>query len=411
MSSLTYQINRDNNLNLSPQRNQAEFEICRAGKEKDKLISQLKSKIFELELHQKDYDTLNERYNQLQKEFSDLNDCKNLLECEKNKRDGEFNKHINELQCENENLQIGFNEKLSGNKNLYSQNNILGKQIELKNSEICNLTSKLNDLENQLNRNDEDRNNLQKILSGLIDIKNSQDFKISQLLQDNKTLNQICQEQEQNLKMGNDERGHMANELDEKNNIIKDLNCQIRNQVNNINSLQNQLNKCENMNNQYQNNIKDYERQADSLKAENENLKNNLINENSIRAGEGQKSNELNNILNDRDQKINQLCQDIDNIKRMQQDATNENNVLQDENTKLRNHIMNLTEQNQNLINEIDNVIDEDDKMQAILNRQDRISSLLMSNRSTIDQSLNNLDECINRGNYLACKTLCNNTC
>ena len=234
MSSLTYQINRDNNLNLSPQRNQAEFEICRVGKEKDKLISQLKSKIFELELHQKDYDTLNERYNQLQKEFSDLNDCKNLLECEKNKRDGEFNKHINELQCENENLQIGFNEKLSGNKNLYSQNNILGKQIELKNSEICNLTSKLNDLENQLNRNDEDRNNLQKILSGLIDIKNSQDFKISQLLQDNKTLNQICQEQEQNLKMGNDERGNMANELDEKNNIIKDLNCQIRNQVNNI---------------------------------------------------------------------------------------------------------------------------------------------------------------------------------
>ena len=109
--------------------------------------------------------------------------------------------------------------------------------------------------------------------------------------------------------------------------------------------------------------------------------------------------------------KHKKLCQDIDNIKRMQQDATNENNVLQDENTKLRNHILNLTEQNQNLINEIDNVIDEDDKMQAILNRQDRISSLLMSNRSTIDQSLNNLDECINRGNYLACKTLCNNTC
>lgn len=76
---------------------------------------------------------------------------------------------------------------------------------------------------------------------------------------------------------------------------------------------------------------------------------------------------------------------------------------LQDENAKLRMHIMNLTQQNQNLINEIHNVIEDDEKMQAILNRKDRITSLLMSNRSTIDQSLNNLDEFINRGNRFVC--------
>ena len=64
---------------------------------------------------------------------------------------------------------------------------------------------------------------------------------------------------------------------------------------------------------------------------------------------------------------------------------------------------MSLTELNQNLINEIDNVIEEDEKMISILNRKDRISSLLMSNRSTIDHSLNNLDEGINRGNFVSC--------
>ena len=135
--------------------------------------------------------------------------------------------------------------------------------------------------------------------------------------------------------------------------------------------------------------------------------KNNLISENSIRSGENQKNNQLNNILNDREIKINQICHDIENIKIMQQNATNTSNILQDENTKMRNHIMILTSQNQTLMNEIDNVLSEDERMHTILNRQDRISSLLMNNRSTIDQSLNNLDECINRGKCFVCRSTC----
>lgn len=125
--------------------------------------------------------------------------------------------------------------------------------------------------------------------------------------------------------------------------------------------------------------------------------------ENSIRSDENQKNNQLSSILNDREHEINRLNKEIENINIMQQNATNTNNILQDENAKLRMHIMNLTQQNQNLINEIHNVIEDDEKMQAILNRKDRITSLLMSNRSTIDQSLNNLDEFINRGNRFVC--------
>ena len=134
---------------------------------------------------------LNQRFNQLQNEFAGLNVCKQQLECERNQRDSEFSKHLNALQCDNENLQIGFNEKLSGNKNLYSQNNILGKQIEIKDCEIRNLRANLNDLQNQLNKNSNDKNNLQNIINGLNDIKNNQSFKISQLLEDNKTLKQL----------------------------------------------------------------------------------------------------------------------------------------------------------------------------------------------------------------------------
>ena len=137
----------------------------------------------------------------------------------------------------------------------------------------------------------------------------------------------------------------------------------------------------------------------DFLKRDNDNLKNNIYKEKGINSEETQKNKELSNILEDREQTINQLTQDIENIKIMQQNEENKNNLLQDENTKLRNHIMTLTEQNQNLINEIDCVIEEDEKAKYILDRKKRISSVLLTNRNTIDQSLNNLDECINKRN------------
>ena len=410
MSSATYQLdaNRRSNKNISYNYDQRNNEIQmsddftstnKSGKEKDMLISQLKSKIFELELHQKDYDVLNERFKQLKIDFASLNDSKNLLELEKDKREEEYNRIIGDLQCENENLQIGFNDKLTKNKNCFSQNSILQKQIEIKDNEICDLTQKLNELQNQFCRNEDERANLKKILNGLNDIKNSQNYKIEQLLEDNKTLKQICEEQDNDIKLGNQERQNLAKELEKKNDDILNLNSQIRAKINDINNLQNQLNKNNGMSLQFENNIKDYQRQADFLKRENENLNSNIYKEKSINSDEGQKNKELNDIMGEREQKINQINQDIDNIKMMQQNDENSNNLLQEENAKLRNHIMILTEQNQNLINEIDNIIEEDEKAKYVLDRKKRINNVLLVNRNTIDQSLNNLDECINKRN------------
>ena len=101
------------------------------------------------------------------------------------------------------------------------------------------------------------------------------------------------------------------------------------------------------------------------------------------------------------------LNHDIETIKLMQQNASNRNCVLQDENAKLRNHIMVLTDLNQTLINEIDNVINEDAKMKSILDRKDRINSVLVSNRCTIDKSLSNFDEYINRRKCFNCPNPC----
>jgi chromosome segregation ATPase len=398
MSSTTYQIKSGKKkFYSSPVINRIDCNRSQINKEKDILISQLKSKIFELELHQKDFDLLNDRYKQLQNEIAVLNECKNHLQYEKQQKSEELNQIMGELQCENENLQTGFNDKLSENKKIYSQNNLLMKQIELKDVEIMELHKKLNDLENQLNRNDDDMTNLGKIIGGLTDMKNSQTIKISQLIEDNTILKQICQEQNECLDIGKSEAKKLEDELDLKNKRIQDLNSQIRVQAGNINNLQNQLNKTNSINLQYQNNLKDFERQVDSLKLENNNLGLTICKEKNVRAEENNENDKLNLILNDHEQEINQLNHDIETIKLMQQKASEKNNVLQDENTKLRNHIMILTEQNQDLINHMDKVIDEDEKMTMILNRSDRITSLLVNNRNTIDQSLNNLERCIQK--------------
>lgn len=398
MSSTTYQIKSGKKkFYSSPVINRIDCNRSQINKEKDILISQLKSKIFELELHQKDFDLLNDRYKQLQNEIAVLNECKNHLQYEKQQKSEELNQIMGELQCENENLQTGFNDKLSENKKIYSQNNLLMKQIELKDVEIMELHKKLNDLENQLNRNDDDMTNLGKIIGGLTDMKNSQTIKISQLIEDNTILKQICQEQNECLDIGKSEAKKLEDELDLKNKRIQDLNSQIRVQAGNINNLQNQLNKTNSINLQYQNNLKDFERQVDSLKLENNNLGLTICKEKNVRAEENNENEKLNLILNDHEQEINQLNHDIETIKLMQQKASEKNNVLQDENAKLRNHIMILTEQNQDLINHMDKVIDEDEKMTMILNRSDRITSLLVNNRNTIDQSLNNLERCIQK--------------
>ena len=408
MNFESYKMNMENQcINVCSPCSHPCYDIFKESKEKDVIISQLKAHIFELELREKNYNILNERYNQLQNDLVQLNDCKLQLECEKKLRDDKYNKNIYHLQGENENLQISFNEKLSTNKDIFSENNCLGKEIELKDIQICELKAKLNDLTNQLNKNSIDRENLRKIAQGLTDIKASQNIKLSQLLEDNKSLKGICSEQDYCLKASSQEILNLGQQYESKNKDIQNLNCDILQKANNQNALQNELSKMNVINSQFQNNIKGQENLSNDLKCENDDLNNTLIKEKSIRIGEEQKNNQLTNIFNDRDKKVDILNRDIDSIKRLQQNVSNRNCVLQNENEKLRKHILVLTDLNQTLVNEIDNVINEDQKMKCILNRKERINSVLVNNRCTIDQSLNNLDECVNIEKCCNCMSTC----
>ena len=365
-------------------------------KEKDILISQLKAQIFELELREKDFNILKERYCNLEHEVAALNECKLQLECEKKMKDEQFNKSINNLVGENECLQNKFEEKLCNNKNLYSENNCIGKEIELKEGQICDMKMKLNDLMNSVQVNEAERGNLQRIINGLNEIKCANGVKITQLREDNATLKSIVSEQEKNLNISNNHRICLSNDLDLKNSQIRDLNNEIEKKISEENKLQNNLGRITCSNLDFKEDAKNCDIQLNLLKCENNDLKNNLCKETAISHSTHQKNVQLNSILIDREQKITMLNQDIEAIKILQGQAANKNCFLKEENAKLKNHILVLSDLNQNLINEIENVICEDQKMKNVLNRKDRISSVLTSNRCRIDKSLNNLYEYIN---------------
>ena len=392
MNSGTYQIDCYN------ENDNCDYDVKVGSREKDMLIAQLNAHIQELEQQEKDYDLLNQKFRQLQNEYSLLKDNKLRLEYELKQRDEAFNKRICDLRGENENLQLGFNEKISVGKKLLSDNDVLGKQLDMKNAEICDLNNKINDLSAQLNLGLNDKNCLEQKIQQLTEEKNNQKVEIDQLFEDNKKLSQIRQEQERNLKIGEQDRLNLASKISENNCEINNLNDKLRNHMNNIDQLQNKLDNSTALNCNLQNTIKDFERQINNFRCDNDNLKNNLLKEKTIRADEEKKNEELSQMINDRDRKIGLLNQEYEQGKRIHQQISCDNNGFQIENDKLKSHIQVLTCQNQKLIGELENVLAQDEKMNGPLSRRDKIAVLLRNNKMTLDQSANTLNEFISCG-------------
>jgi chromosome segregation ATPase len=163
-----------------------DYEVKVGNKEKDMLIAQLNAHIQELEQQEKNYDLLNQKFRQLQNEYSLLKDNKLRLEYELKQRDEAYNKKIGDLRGENENLQLNFNEKITVGKKLLSDNDVLGKQLDMKNAEICDLNNKINDLSAQLSLGLNDKSCLEQKIQQLTDDKNNQKMEIDKLFEDNK---------------------------------------------------------------------------------------------------------------------------------------------------------------------------------------------------------------------------------
>ena len=396
----TYELGSSNYIPFSPNNNNNNLRIPNENilksDSKDRRISQLQSKLYDLKQRVKDYDSLNQRYKQLLNDFSILNEAKLRLEYEMRQRENDYNRRIADLKGQNESLQLGLNDKMANSKKIFSENDILEREIGLKNGEINDLNGRLSDLSDQLDRTQENRNELSRMINNLSDNNINQNERICKLKQDNICLTQICQDNEKNLKMGQNDINKLSQKIDENTFEMQNLNNKLVHHEDNVKDLQNKLDSCNDMNIKLQNSIKNYEKDFDTLRSENDVLKNDLLNERNLRAEKENQNNKLNVILMDRERELNQLSHDNDKMQMMNRNNNDKNKMYKVENDKLRNHVRILENQNENLINEIDNILNEDKKMREVLKRKNRIISLLRDNNDTLEKSINELDAYIN---------------
>ena len=354
--------------------------------DKDVLISKVNSRISKLEQEDKDYDLLNQEFKQLENDVSLLNEAKLRLEYEIKQRDESYTKRISDLKGENENLQNALNDKLCVNKKLFEEKQCLENQLKMKNNEITDLTNKINNLNNRFNSNENIKDELQNNLRELNAIKANQRDKISELVDDNKKLANLCQEQDHSLYLANQEKAKLAKKLNDDNANLGNLNSKLRVHSNNLNNLQNQLDRSNELNLKLKKDLQDLEDAFQKFNIDNQTMNDELLKQKDLREGEDKNNSQLRIVLNDRKNKLRALNDDYMYMKNLHEKRCEERNMFQMETDKLKEHIMILTKQNEDLSDEVEGIIKGDNQMRDILNRSKRMSTMLQTNDSILSQ-------------------------
>ena len=350
------------------------------------VTSRLESKIAKLEEDEKEFEALMEEYKQLENDISLLKEANLRLEYETKQKAENYNKTIEDLNSSNANYQEALNDKTCVNKKLLEENQCLQNELKSKNDEIADLTNKLNSVDNRFNSTEKDKDNLNNVVNDLTNLKATQKDKIEELVNDNKKLSKICQDQNNSLYLTSQEKAKLNQKLYNDDASINNLNCRVRINTNNLNKTKAQFDKSTELNMNLQKDLQDLEDEFKKLKLDNIDLKNELNKQVLLRKNEDKENDQMRIVLNDRKNKLKCLNVDYWYLKNNHMRKCDESNMYQMENDKLKQHMILLTEENDNLSCEIDNIIKDDNQMKNILNRSDKLSTMLKSNDGIISQ-------------------------
>ena len=353
----------------------------------DSTISNLKSRLFDLEQQEKDHNALKAKLSQLRSQFQLLTSTKNKLEQELKQKDDTYNQRICNLRSENENLQLGYNEKLSLNKKLFTENDLLEKEIEDRDNELNELRNKLNDLNNNFNQSLADKGDMENQVAKLKAIKAAQLNDINKLTKENKNLSQIVADQDKKLQKAQEDIAAMENQSQENDINIQNLNIKLRSLMDDIANTQTALNKNNLDNRNLDDKLNDLNNQCENLKCENVDLNNNILKEKSLVADKQRQNDNLNAIITEHEMQLNDLSDKYNTLNAMYSQATNDSKNSQIENGKLKEHIMLLTQQNQKLLGELENVKDQDLRMKTLISRKEQSSAILRNVHGCIEQA------------------------
>ena len=343
--------------------------------EKDLIISNQKTYIYQLELKEKEFDNLNQKYLELQNEYENLERYKNQLELEIKQKDNNYNRDISILRADNESSQLKQNEVLIMNKKLLGENEYLKREIEIKKNEIQRLNNKLNDLLNELNISKENYLKFSKENEELNNMKLYDNNEIEKLLEDNHKLYDLCQELNFSLKEAEKEKENLKSIIN--NNNIK------------LNTQDEDIKYSNEQNNKMKKNIEDMSDKIYEYEKENANLKMNLLNKENenknIKDLLYQKDNEIKTLKTNNEELLNKQVT-------LNKEIINKSNDIE----KYSNNCKILKEQNDGLMNEMNKIISFNQKVRNILNRKEKVKNLILDNKSILQECIKNINSVSN---------------
>ena len=368
--------------------NNSNFDL----KDRDNIITQLKSQIFDLEQNAKDYNTLQTKCKQLVNEASYLNEEKIRLEYELKQKTQNSNKIISELQSEKANLENSLSEKLLTNKTLFNDNNNLFTSLEEKNQEVENLKEALEERDEIISQLQEEKHNLELILKNLeVDKKDGND-KLLKLNDELDHYNKLCEEQENTIKNLNIEKKNLMEQLGTINYDNKNLTQKLKSTNDNLSIANKQLNDANKTILRLDEDLNQTEKSLSKAKNDINTINNMLNNEKRIKEELQDKGSRLEMAIKEKMDQIKDMGNDIMNLNANLDNVHQDNERMGKEIEKYKAHIMFLTETNQKLINELEAVCERDNQLKMILSQSDEIPDFLNKTRNDIDNALNNLE-------------------
>jgi chromosome segregation ATPase len=212
-------------------------------------------------------------------------------------------------------------------------------------------------------------------------------MEINKLINENKNLSDIVNDQDKKLKKAQEDVALLNNKCNENEMDIQNLNGKNRDLINNINSVQKALDGTNLENRDLNDKIRDYERQCDNLKNDNNIINNTILKERALRCEKERQNKNLNDEINDRDIHINDLSNQLDTVVSLHTQATNDSKNYQLKNDNLKQHIMLLTQQNQKLLNELEVMKEQDFQIKSLLEKKGQSYALLRGVQGCLEQA------------------------
>ena len=373
-------------------------------------ISQLKSQIAQLEEDDKAYNDLLQKYRQLQNEFQLINESKLHLEYELKQKNETTNKILNDLKCQNIDLNNELKDKTNIYQKLYADNTNLFRNLEDRKKENENFCKAVADNETMINHISQDKAQCEHdaMILNNTSKKNENDIKTLCTQLDNLKLKNKTQ---------NDELNKTNCEMSNNKKCLNDVKCDnvnLNNQINlknsSLDTVQKQLAIANKTIVDLQNELSNLEREHNIGKTQLENIKISYQNENEKRIQAENDNARLEAILKDRDSNVNNLTcinaalkEDKDTL-----DATKAK--LMNDLERYKSHIIVLTDQTEKLTNELQRIIDEDAAVYNLNNAQiQRLQKVIFDNKKLLSDeiaALNALENYV-RGQPVSCNPGC----